>query len=265
MRSEEIQTKWDEQIPTNLVRVGSSRFKNPGNYVRISLSGTGVTAGIFETNVISNTIRDEQRLHKNIKLNPRVAESIGHKPSKDYLTRQSINVRVETNIPETSIPTCREVKIHTNDFDDEDMLVEYLKNKNSLLHNFTEEVNIKDIEKHTSFSFNQRDTVTFRPVQLTPSRPTLMVREETDIQIEAKSPSRQVSSEAESVSSGTTSNTKQRSDSESSSRSQSQSKDSPDREVGEGFEVSPQPPEHTFDVLGNLSMVYDLYFQQLSG
>lgn len=250
MNSTEIKTKWDASIPTHRIRVGTSRFNDPGRYAKVSLSGTGRSAGVFEVEAVENTLRDEQRLDKYVILNPNVAEALGYEPNEDKLLRQQINVRVEAPVPETNLATCSEATIHSEEIE-ADILTSYLKNRNYILRGVTEAVSLGDIEQHTGYSFsNSADTfVTFRPVGLSPSRSSLIVRDSTDITVtdEPSGTAQPGGSASPSSPPGDGG----------ASRDPGKDSEYSDEEVGEGFHVSPEPPEHTFDDIVGLHEVKD--------
>lgn len=259
MTSTEIQTKWDDSIATYQIRVGTSRIKNPGNYARVSLSGTDRSAGVFHVDPVDNTLRDKENLDKYIKLHPNVAETLGYPPSEERLIRERINVRVEAPVPETALTTCSGLTIYSEDIGEE-ILKTYLTNRKYIVRPITEAVPIDDIERHTPYSFDHTDEfATFEVVDLSPSRHSLVVRGSTDITVR-EDPPQQPDSIGGSPPDGSISD----------STTDGPSRDGPgdeqgddageygtydESEVGEGFDISPEPPEHTFDDIVGLDAV----------
>lgn len=263
MKSTEIKAWWDEELPTYAIRIGTSRISNPGQYARVSLSGTNRTAGIFEVDSVNSMVLDKENLDRYIKLNENVAEALGYKPTRENLIRQSITVKVEPNVRETEIPVCNELTVYSDDINSE-ILKEYLKNRNYLIRGITESVPQKDIERHTSYSFNygQGDHSSFRALNVVPSRPTVIVRESTDITVKSEpiqsqnTPNNERRKDRSSREHSSGRNTSRASYSNEDKRSEEETGSSyNEEEVGGGFEVSPHPPEHNFDDIVGLDSV----------
>ena len=249
MTSIEIKTKWRKNQPCDEIRIGTTRITAPGKYAKVDVSGTNRSAGIFRVNAVNNIRNDEYNLDRYIVLHPYVAEVLGYEPNEESLRKKSITVTVESNISEENIPRCNQVHINSNT-NKQDALTEYLKRSNRLIRNTRDYVSLDTLEKITSYSFKNpsKDKIYFRPVDISPDRPSVIINSSTNITI-----SNQSTKQGQSVYTGkkkgkaTDSSTKGKSKNKSDETDDDSDNTFDVSEVGEGFDVSPEPPEHTFD------------------